>query len=141
MIPRSIILNPTSSNLTSPELLVSNPPMAPFCLNVSPLVAAEYLAHGHMLGDQILQRAIEIDSMCSAEHESDLRLILPTDKHGISKKFLSFMTDLDKSVGQRALGPEQTVSGKVQSSLKEAHTRVKSVDEQKGYSKIAHDVL
>ncbi|KAF8552769.1 hypothetical protein OG21DRAFT_1597972 [Imleria badia] len=85
-------------------------------------IAAEYLAHGHILGENILQRAIEIDN-----------------KHGISKKFLSFMSDLDKSVGQRAVGPEQTVSGKFQSTLKEAHTRVKSIDEQKGYSKIAQE--
>jgi hypothetical protein len=52
---------------------------------------------------------------------------------------LSFISDLDKSAGQRALGPEQTVSGKVQSTLKEAQTRVKSVDEQKGYSKVAYE--
>lgn len=50
------------------------------------------------------------------------------------------MSDLDKSAGQRALGPQQTVSGKVQSTLKEAHTRAKSVDEKKGYSKIAQEV-
>ena len=50
------------------------------------------------------------------------------------------MSDLDKSAGQRALGPDQTVSGKVQSTLKEAHTRVKSVDEHKGYSKVAYEV-
>ena len=67
-------------------------------------------------------------------------LILPVDKHGISKSFLSFMSGLDKSVGQKTLGPEQTVSGKIQSTLKEAHTRVKSVDEQKGYSKVAREV-
>jgi len=85
-------------------------------------IAAEYLAKGYKLSDHILLRAIEIDN-----------------KQGISKKFLSFISDLDKSAGQRALGPEQTVSGKVQSTLKEAHTRVKSVDEQKGYSKVAYE--
>ncbi|KAI9462953.1 hypothetical protein HD554DRAFT_1424278 [Boletus coccyginus] len=85
-------------------------------------IAAEYLAKGYKLQDHILQRAIEIDN-----------------KQGISKRFLAFMSDLDKSAGQRALGPQQTVSGKVQSTLKEAHTRAKSVDEKKGYSKIAQE--
>ncbi|KAG9315530.1 hypothetical protein JVU11DRAFT_3149 [Chiua virens] len=84
-------------------------------------IAAEYLAKGYKLSDHILQRAIEIDN-----------------KQGISKKFLAYMSGLDKSVGQRALGPDQTVSGKVHTTLKEAHTRVKSIDEQKGYTKSAH---
>ncbi|KAF9235182.1 hypothetical protein BU15DRAFT_78277 [Melanogaster broomeanus] len=84
-------------------------------------IAAEYLAKGYKLSDHVLQRAIELDN-----------------KHGISNKFLSYMNNLDTSIGQRALGPDQTVSGKVQSTLKEAHTRAKSVDEQKGYSKAAH---
>ncbi|KAG6372801.1 hypothetical protein JVT61DRAFT_7208 [Boletus reticuloceps] len=85
-------------------------------------IAAEYLANGHMLTDDILRRAIDIDN-----------------KHGISKRFLSFMSGLDKSVGHKALGPEQTVSGKLHTTLKEAHTRVKTMDEQKGYSKVARE--
>ena len=104
------------------------------------IVAAEYLAKGYKLSDHILQRAIEIDSTCSADSELKASSNPTTDKQGISKKFLSYMSDLDKSVGQSALGPHQTISGKVQSSLKEAHTRVKSVDEQKGYSKLAQEV-
>lgn len=51
------------------------------------------------------------------------------------------MSGLDKSVGQRALGPDQTVSAKIQSTLTAAHTRVKSIDEKKGYSKIAQEVV
>jgi len=85
-------------------------------------IAAEYLAKGYHLSDHILQRAIEIDN-----------------KHGISNKFLAYMTTLDKNIGQRALGSEQTISGKVQSTLKDAHTRAKSIDEQKGFSKTAHE--
>ncbi|KAF9220482.1 hypothetical protein BS17DRAFT_882346 [Gyrodon lividus] len=85
-------------------------------------IAAEYLAKGYELSDHILQRAIEIDN-----------------KQGISNKFLSYMTNLDKSFGQRALGPDQTISSKVQSTLKGAHTRAKTIDEQKGYSKSAHE--
>jgi len=63
-----------------------------------------------------------------------------TDKQGISKRFLKYMQDLDTSIGQKALGPEQTVSGKVQSTLKGAHQRAKTIDEQKGLSKVAHEV-
>jgi hypothetical protein len=62
------------------------------------------------------------------------------DKQGISKRFLDYMRGLDTTVGQKALGSDQTVSGKVQSTLKGARTRAKTIDEQKGYSKIAHEV-
>ncbi|KAG1743243.1 uncharacterized protein EDB91DRAFT_1126487 [Suillus paluster] len=85
-------------------------------------IAAEYLAKGYKLSDHILQRAIEVDH-----------------KHGISKRFIDYMHGLDKSVGQKALGPDQTVSGKVHSTLKGAHTRAMTIDEQKGYSKAAHE--
>ena len=50
------------------------------------------------------------------------------------------MQSLDTSVGQKALGPDQTVSGKVQSTLKGAQNRAKTIDEQKGISKVAHEV-
>ncbi|KAG2115463.1 hypothetical protein DEU56DRAFT_933002 [Suillus clintonianus] len=85
-------------------------------------IAAEYLAKGYKLSDHILQRAIEIDN-----------------KQGISKRFLDYMRGLDTSVGQKALGPDQTVSGKLQSTIRGAQTRAKTIDDQKGYSKIAHE--
>jgi hypothetical protein len=50
------------------------------------------------------------------------------------------MRGLDTAVGQKALGPDRTMSGKVQSTLMGARTRAKTIDEQKGYSKIAHEV-
>ena len=50
------------------------------------------------------------------------------------------MSGLDKSIGQKTLGPDQTISGKIQSTFKEAHMRVKSIDEQKGHSKVAREV-
>jgi hypothetical protein len=62
------------------------------------------------------------------------------DKQGISKRFLSYFTTLDKTAGSRAVGPDQTLSGKVQSTLSNAAAQARSVDEQKGYSKVAHDV-
>ncbi|KAF8909019.1 hypothetical protein CPB84DRAFT_1813261 [Gymnopilus junonius] len=85
-------------------------------------IAAEYLAKGYVLSDQVLQKAIELDT-----------------KHGISKRFLDYFNNIDKSIGQRALGPDQTVSAKVQSTLESATQQAKAVDEQKGYSKVAHD--
>ncbi|KAI6147264.1 hypothetical protein BKA82DRAFT_1001949 [Pisolithus tinctorius] len=85
-------------------------------------IAAEYLAKGYQLSDHVLQRAIEIDN-----------------KQGISKKFLSYFNGLDTSIGQRALGPEQTISGKVQSTYYQARDRAMSIDEQKGLSKAAHE--
>ncbi len=45
-------------------------------------VAAEYLAKGYTLSDQILQRAIELDK-----------------QHGISNKFLSYIQSLDTKIG------------------------------------------
>lgn len=50
------------------------------------------------------------------------------------------MQSLDTSVGARALGPDQTISGKVQSTFNAATQQAKAVDEQKGFSKIAGDV-
>jgi hypothetical protein len=63
-----------------------------------------------------------------------------SDKQGISKRFSDYIRGLDASLGQKALGPEQTVSGKVQSKLKDAQDRARTIDEQKGYSKVAHEV-
>ncbi|KAJ3485840.1 hypothetical protein NLI96_g4663 [Meripilus lineatus] len=81
-------------------------------------IAAEYLAKGYTLSDQILQRAIELDN-----------------KQGISRRFLSYFQSLDTSLGARALGPGKTISGGLQGTI--AHA--KEVDEQKGYSKQATD--
>ncbi|KAG5639593.1 hypothetical protein H0H81_010795 [Sphagnurus paluster] len=85
-------------------------------------IAAEYLARGYVLSDHILQRAIEIDH-----------------KQGISKRFLNYFQTLDTSIGARALGPDQTISGKLHSSVSAATQQAKAVDEQKGISKMAND--
>ncbi|KAF9026090.1 hypothetical protein BDZ89DRAFT_44177 [Hymenopellis radicata] len=84
------------------------------------LVAAEYLAKGYQLSDQILQRAIEIDN-----------------KQGISQRFLSYFRSFDTTVGARTLGADQTLSGKVQQTVSAAAERAKGVDAEKGYSKTA----
>lgn len=61
-------------------------------------------------------------------------------KQGISKRFLDYFHSIDTSLGARALGPDQTISGKVQSTVHAAAEQAKSVDEQRGFSKVAHDV-
>lgn len=99
------------------------------------------MAKGYSLSDHILQRAIEIDSElihvpCRMSTHAPSLL----DKQGISKRFLDYMRGLDTTVGQKALGSDQTVSGRVQSTLQSARTRAKTIDEQKGYSKVAHEV-
>jgi len=85
-------------------------------------IAAEYIAKGYKLSDSILQRAIDMDK-----------------KHGISQKFLRYFQSVDKTIGERALGPEQTVSAKVQATVEQATQQARAVDQQKGYSKIAND--
>ncbi|KAI0823288.1 hypothetical protein BC628DRAFT_1385678 [Trametes gibbosa] len=85
-------------------------------------IAAEYLARGYTLSDQILQRAIELDQ-----------------QHGISHRFLSYIQGLDTTLGAKALGPEKTISGKVQETLASATQQAKAVDEQKGITKTASD--
>lgn len=43
-------------------------------------------------------------------------------------------------MGEKALGPDQTISNKLQTTVDTAAQRAKAVDEEKGYSKIAFDV-
>jgi len=85
-------------------------------------IAAEYLAKGYKLSDNILQRAIQLDA-----------------ERGISKRFLTYFQSLDSSVGAKALGHDQTISGKVASTIQSATQHARTVDEQKGYSKVAGD--
>ncbi|THH14008.1 hypothetical protein EW146_g6268 [Bondarzewia mesenterica] len=85
-------------------------------------IAAEYLARGYVLSDHILHRAIQMDN-----------------ERGISKRFLSYFHSLDSSLGNKALGPDQTISGKVASTLQQATQQARTIDEQKGISKIASD--
>jgi len=74
------------------------------------------------LSDSVLQRAIEVDN-----------------KQGISKRFLHYISSLDSSIGARAIGRDQTISGTIQSTLNSASQQARSVDEQKGISKSAND--
>lgn len=53
---------------------------------------------------------------------------------------MSYFQSLDSSLGSRVVGPEKTISGKVQDTLTGAQAKAKEVDEQKGFSKTATDV-
>ena len=64
----------------------------------------------------------------------------PPDKQGISKRFLDYFHSFDADLGARTLGPDQTISGKVQSHITAATQQAKNIDEQKGYTKTASDV-
>jgi hypothetical protein len=86
-------------------------------------IAAEYLAKGYKLSDQVLQRAIELDN-----------------QRGISKRFLSYIQSLDTTLGQKALGPDQTISGMVQEKLAQAQEQAKTIDQQRGITSKAGDV-
>jgi len=85
-------------------------------------IAAEYLSKGYVLSDQVLQRAIELDK-----------------KQGISKRFVDFFHSMDSTLGQKALGPDQTISRKVQSSVSGGISQARSFDEQKGVTKKVGD--
>lgn len=67
-------------------------------------------------------------------------MLTGTDKKGISKQFLSYFQNLDKSVGERTLGPDQTISGKLQSTVDKAAQQARTIDQEKGYLKTLHDV-
>ncbi|KAF9046487.1 hypothetical protein BJ165DRAFT_1527575 [Panaeolus papilionaceus] len=85
-------------------------------------IAAEYLAKGYVLSDHILEKAIDMDK-----------------KQGISQRFLNYINALDKTIGDKTLGPEQTFSAKLQSTVGDATQRARAIDEQKGITKLASD--
>jgi hypothetical protein len=105
------------------------------------LVAAEYLAKGYKLSDGILQRAIQLDCEFN-DVECRVRGLtsITTAEKGISKRFLNYFQSIDSSIGAKTLGPDQTISRKVTSTIQTATQHAKTVDEQKGYSKVAGDV-
>jgi hypothetical protein len=85
-------------------------------------VAAEYLAKGYNLSDMVLQRAIQFDN-----------------EKGISSRFLKYFQSLDESISAKTLGPGQTISSKFTSTIQSATAQAKTLDEQKGYTRVAGD--
>ena len=84
-------------------------------------IAAEYLASGYLLGDHILQKAIDVDR-----------------RQGISSRFLSFLGDIDKKAGERLVGENQTVSARAAETAHEIATKAREADQQHGVSSRFH---
>lgn len=57
-----------------------------------------------------------------------------TDKQGISSRFLNFFNNLDKSVGNRVVGQDKTVSGKVNEGAAAVVAKTREVDQNRGVS-------
>jgi hypothetical protein len=62
---------------------------------------------------------------------------------GISSRFLNFIQGLDKTAGEKAIGPEKTLSGKVYETVtpvvQQVSTQAREVDQQRGITKTASD--
>ncbi|WWC58528.1 uncharacterized protein I303_101071 [Kwoniella dejecticola CBS 10117] len=85
-------------------------------------IVAEYLAHGYALGDNIVQKAIDIDN-----------------KQGISARFLSFFNSLDSTVGSKVVGENKTVSGKINETAAAGVAKAREVDQHRGFTAKFHD--
>ncbi|KAG9101089.1 hypothetical protein FRC06_003363 [Ceratobasidium sp. 370] len=113
-------------------------------------IAAEYLARGYTLSEQILQKAIDMDK-----------------KQGISQRFLNYFRSLDSTLGQKLfgkhpepaatekskeatgetseagatanLGRHPTVSSKAQETVAGIRERAIAMNEQGGYTTKAND--
>ncbi|KAK1925613.1 hypothetical protein DB88DRAFT_484502 [Papiliotrema laurentii] len=80
-------------------------------------IIAEYLAHGYVMGDHVIQRAIDLDQ-----------------KQGISTRFLDFFHSLDKSVGAKVVGEDKTVSEKINEHAAAVVGKAREVDQNRGVS-------
>lgn len=78
------------------------------------------------------------DLLCSRHYISDLRLIL-VDKQGISSRFLSFFNNLDSTIGNKVVGENKTVSGKIQEHAAAAVAKTREVDQSRGISSRFHE--
>ncbi|WWC99592.1 hypothetical protein V866_006496 [Kwoniella sp. B9012] len=85
-------------------------------------IVAEYLAHGYVLGDNIIQKAIDIDN-----------------KQGISSRFLQFFNSLDQNIGNKVVGENKTVSGKINETAAAGVAKAREVDQHRGFSAKLHD--
>jgi hypothetical protein len=86
-------------------------------------VAAEYLAKGYVLSDQVLQRAIDLDA-----------------KHGISSTFLSYWNSFDHTAGSKISKDGAPLSSVVQGHVATATDKARAIDEQQGISARGTDV-
>lgn len=78
-------------------------------------ILAQYLAHGYHIGDEAIQKAIDLDT-----------------KHGISSKFITYIKQLDTGVGKKT--GEQPLSSQLYEKAQGLFGKAKEIDNQKGIS-------
>lgn len=59
---------------------------------------------------------------------------IPVDKQGISSRFLNFFNNIDSTVGNKVVGENQTVSGKIHEHAAAAVAKTREVDQSRGIS-------
>lgn len=115
--PKAASILPTGTTGASPiggDLSQEDKPKA--------AIVAEYLAHGYVMGDHIVQRAIDFDQ-----------------KQGISSNVINFFNSIDHNVGKRVVGENQTVSGKIGEQASQVIAKTKEVDQNRGVSSTFKD--
>ena len=93
-------------------------------------IVAEYLAHGYVLSDHVIQQAIDLDR----EWTDPRPLAERAEKHGISKNFLDFFNSIDHKAGHHLIGENQTVSGRLNESAAAATAKAREIDQNRGIS-------
>jgi hypothetical protein len=66
-------------------------------------------------------------------------LALTIDKQGISSRFLTFFNSIDKNVGERTIGENQTVTAKLGQQASILAAKTKEVDQNRGVSSTFHN--
>lgn len=83
-------------------------------------ILAQYLAHGYHIGDEAIQKAIDLDT-----------------KHGISKRFITYLKKLNQDVGKRVSKDENDDKPFSHHFMEKAQGligKAKEIDNQKGIS-------
>lgn len=60
--------------------------------------------------------------------------MLTSEKQGISSRFLDFFHSLDKQVGEKVVGEQKTVTGKINESAAAVVAKTREVDQNRGVS-------
>lgn len=76
-------------------------------------IVAEMLAKGYILGDGVVNKAIQVDQ-----------------KQGISTRFLNFIRGLNTSIGQKIGGPDATVTSQAKATIAAGQQRAMTINEQ-----------
>ncbi|EOQ99380.1 hypothetical protein E3P92_02442 [Wallemia ichthyophaga] len=80
-------------------------------------ILAQYLAHGYHIGDEAIQKAIDLDS-----------------KHGISNRFITYLHQFDEGAGKRTGNADLPLSSQLYEKAQGLFGKAKEIDTQKGIS-------